>query len=154
MFVVRSTVVPPSAGLDTFDPGGDLTLSIQLDQTGALVNGLNAVNVLSGPFSGSPGSTLLTADVTAFGSENGLVSTDNFDFYLEITGGSAASIFGDNVGMFFTVDTAGSDFSGDFAVNFDGSPTKGGIGNVVPEPSSALLSGIVLGFVALRARRH
>jgi hypothetical protein len=157
MFVVSSTVVPPSVGLGTFDAGGPLTISIQLDQTGALVNGLNAVTVLSGAASGVPGTELLTADVTAFGSENGLANIDNYDFYLEVTGGTAASLFGDEVGMYFSTDAELENyarFTGDFAADFGGLNTTGGIGNVVPEPSSALLSGIVLGFVALRARRH
>jgi hypothetical protein len=152
IFTVDATVLPPSVGIEScvVNCGGPLRLEIELDQTGALVDGLNAVTVLS-----PSGTTLLTADVTAFGYLAGQASTDQFDFLLDVTGGTAASEFGDSVGMFTVVDsTCTNCFTGDFAADFDGMPAKGGIGNVVPEPSAALLSAIVLGFVGLRARRH
>lgn len=148
ILTMSATVIPPSAGLDFTDllpNGGSILLSVEVDETGMLVSGVGGLSVYSGT-----GALLLTGDVTAFGWEAGTV--DKFDFLLANLGGPKAGLFTDP-GMFANVDTVGS-FGGDFTSNFSRTPTKGGVGNLIPEPNTALMAGIALAFVRIRSRRR
>lgn len=160
-FMMTGSVVPPSVGLDmsewfTLTPA-TVTLQITVDATGALLNGVNGLTVLS-----QDGVTqLLTADVTAFGWEDGggVGGFDKFDFFLGNLGGSEAGDFTGLAGMFSdvpegTLTMPNSTFAGDFTSNFGGTSLKGGIGNLVPEPNAALMAAIALTFVGLRSRRR
>jgi hypothetical protein len=121
-----ATVIFPSAGLDPGDllpNGGSIILTIEVDDTGALVDGSGALTVLSGS-----GDLLLSADVTSFGWEAGAI--DKFDFTLDNLAGPEAGDFV-TAGMFFNVDSVGS-FGGDWTTDFSRTPTKGSIGNLVP----------------------
>ncbi len=128
---------------------GDFDLNIQVDDTGALIGGVDGddlvitgvVNVGGFDFSG----TLLTGEIIAFGYHDTVgSSTDEFDFRFTPTGGTLMPLFtSKDIGV--RMDSLGSDFD-NFLSDFSGS-SKGLVGPIdkfVPPPGSTLTGKVFI----------
>lgn len=119
--------------------GQDISIAIQVDETGALVDGVSGDDfILTGAvdlegdttidFSG----VLLTGEIIEFGFENSASTTDLYDFRFEVTGGLLAHLY-DGKDIVVEVTSEQSTFEGDFTVSFSGE-AKGNIGSTDPIP--------------------
>ncbi len=155
--VYAAPFVQPS-GFSQFS--GALTIDLQVNKNGQFVaNGTGVkltgtVSINGATFTGTNAKPLLTGSITDFGSTAAGPPTQTFDGYFTITGGALTQkqpgtggkpVFGG-----FTAGTAGgfilsaenvtSGTLGDFSRDFSSSSVKPGIGPIVPEPSSLILS--------------
>ncbi|HET6427443.1 MAG TPA: LEPR-XLL domain-containing protein, partial [Phycisphaerae bacterium] len=114
---------------------GQLTIDIQVDDTGTLVGGVPADDlvVVGKLASGSQVETLLTGEIIAFGYQDGGSGPyDQYDFVFTATGGSLLGAFaGLNIGVI--LDSENSSFVGSFAANFGGG-AKGTLGSTETPP--------------------
>lgn len=112
-------------------PSAQMTIRIHVDENGNLTGGdpngpdfivVGELTSNSVTYSG----TLLTGEIKAFGfAESG--DRDQFDFHFSLTGGELEELYGDSeIGVVMTSEN--STFTGSFAVDFGGGPTKLNIG--------------------------
>ncbi|MCK6456589.1 MAG: hypothetical protein L6Q92_08685 [Phycisphaerae bacterium] len=133
-----SNVSPPRFVNPTgFPPSETLSINVELDAAGNLVGGIPGDDLLivgqvdaDGNGSIDYSGTLLTGEVDAFGFRDSGLTTDEYDFRFRVTGGSLASLYGNNdIGVVVTSEN--SNFTGDFTVSFNGG-AKGSVGPVPP----------------------
>lgn len=109
------------------DPPRTMEIRIRVDELGSLVGGVEGPDlmvegVIDPEFSG----VLLTGEIVAFGFRDTGSNTDKYDFVFTLTGGALGSFYnGGFIGI--TLTSEGSDFEGDFTVDFSGE-AKGTIG--------------------------
>jgi hypothetical protein len=141
--------ITPSNGEESF------TISILLDDTGALIGGdpagadlrvFGRVDLGGGDVREGE---LLTGEVTGFGFQDD-GATDLFDFSFTLTGGLLADQMGDLLGV--VMQSERSSFANSFEEDFEGG-AKGTLG-VVPEPTAILLLGSGIAGLALAGRRR
>ncbi len=128
-----------STATGLYFPGASVTINIQVDDGGVLLDGAGGFVVTgdldtNGDFVPDYSGTLLTGNVTGLGFEDSGSTTDRFDFHVEVTGGELASGFtefavGSSVGVYCT--SEGSTFTGVFDVDFQGG-AKGEFGPIEP----------------------
>lgn len=162
--VAESLQFTLSGPTETISNGGmDLTVLISVDASGH-ATGANSPGglVISGTTSSYGSSPLLTGDLDQFGF---LTSGGNiFEFTFTNIGGSAAALFGPQVGMIvnakFGSIGGAVNFTGLFNADFHNSSTAGewdGVGEAdtfaVPEPTSIALVGLT-GLTLISRRRN
>lgn len=158
---------PPGQPETYNDPYGDTAVNIYVDNTGALLNSSSLVPNLSisGGFAddGSDDAVLLTGNVVQFGSQL-LSSSQIFEFYFSVTGGTQAKAFGGigaQVEMELESPVSGAtpstpSWGANFETN-EGYAQSDTVGLAVPEPSSFLLlacGALPLGLLRWRMTRR
>lgn len=136
---------------------GTFSLSASIDEFGALSSGSFIIDV---DFAGIGSGIFLTGDITDFGAD-ATGGAEKLEFLFDVTGGYAASIYGESGGMIMTETGYQGTFSENWNNNIFGpiqSPFVGDglidVANVVPEPSEyALMLGLLLSMLPLFRKR-
>ncbi len=125
-------------------------INVTVDATGALTGGVAGDDLVVTGNAAVPGmgflfGVLLTGEVTGFGYEDSGGTTDYFDFTFTVTGGMLAPHYPQTIGV--TLNSAQSNFSGVFAVNFDGEAngTLGAVIQPVPPDTTQDVASAALG---------
>jgi len=132
-----------------------VTISIEVDETGALTGGNPAGPdlVVFGRVDLGGGDVregvLLAGEATGFGHQNE-GPTDLFDFSFTVIGGLLGGEFGNVIGA--SLQSERSSFAGSFEESFSGK-AKGTLG-VIPEPTTLLLLGSGLAGITFAGRRR
>lgn len=127
--------------------GGTFDLTAVIDGSGTLSSGSLSIGGTVASLGFNSG-TLLTGNLTAFGFPNG--GGDPLEFLFDVTGGDAAGLFGSSGGIIL----GGTNFTGDFTIDFNGDGSA--VANVAPVPLPAtvwLFGAGLLGLVGLGRNR-
>lgn len=128
--------------------GGSFDLNASIADDGSLAGGALAIGGTVAGLGFNSG-TLLTGTLSAFGFNQ---ANDPLEFLFDVTGGDAASLYGDLGGIILS--NAG--FPGNWARDFSSGPFQSfsDVGTLVPVPAAVWLFGsALLGLLGFNARR-